>query len=104
MPQSISLQCIPLKKVLLANSSRVAVFLTRLKGEIAELAATTSKSQLVKKTQIDWDKQDNIFTLENILSVAESEWLIDRSEKLGYEQSTVYRSGGGLQILYDDPS
>lgn len=44
----------------------------------------------MKKIQLDPQKEDNIFIIENVLNDDEVNFLIERGERLGYEQSTVY--------------
>lgn len=61
--------------------------------------ASTGKLEASDKTQLDKENEDNIFTLKGVLSEEEAQWLIDRGEKWGFEQSTVYSAEADDNIV-----
>lgn len=61
--------------------------------------ACTGKLTIESKEQLDKDTTDNAFTIRNVLTEAEAQWLIDRGEKWGFEQSTVYSAEADDNIV-----
>lgn len=48
---------------------------------------------------MDPNTVDNIFTLKNVLTDTEAAWLLERGEKWGFEQSTVYSAEADDNIV-----
>jgi hypothetical protein len=65
---------------------------------IAPLACTGQLASS-SKVQLDPNALDNIFTLQGVLTEQEAQWLIDRGERWGFEQSTVYSAEADDNIV-----